>query len=626
MESKINFIPFSINRNDNTPPTFVNVNEYEGVESIKKINCFIGSNNSGKSRLIRHLYKVLKYQKPNNAIDVSAFDEAYHGEQWNALYIIHYFKRDFLPFHEAIAYLLDISNYTNNRNHILYQYANELLKYKGIIADNLEKLFTTYYSLLEQSYNVNKIGHQNWRCIRNIVHNPIPLERYDLVFTRNLNLQIDQLYNSVYYFLFKDFNISKLYIPTLRGMRTLANNVDYYSKRTFDDYKIPENKIFTGLSIYNSLQDYLLGNYNQRQLVKAFEDFLSKSFFDNLPVSLIPYRQSDVVYIRVGEKEHPIYNLGDGVQALILLTFPLFLQKDNELVVFIEEPEIHLHPKWQRFFLETIAEYFPKHYFFFTTHSNVLMNWHSSNIYYVKEGTNHTEIQRIETQHSEILENLGYQASDLLSANYIIWVEGISDKIYLKQFIKAYDKDLIEGIHYTIMMYGGCAQLRHFAIEDGESYKIRIDHISKNFGFCIDSDATKAKGFNLEKEKKNFKQACNDAEKFCWVTEVRETENLIPLDIWNEAAVTYAKTIKQHSTKNIPLTDVIYEEDDQYGDRMKTKVKVPKQKTVSVNDKIKMAQQVVKIFPKDITDLQKTPELFKRIEELVAEIKERNLL
>lgn len=629
MNAKLSFIPF-FKENDKKTAQFKSVNKFGGVQSIQQINCFIGSNNSGKSRLIRNLYAALDYKSVDNVINFEFFNITYHGEEWNNLYIIHYLRKKELlnDFHEAIEYLLDVSNYRlENTNHKLYYYVNQLQGYKKIIRDNLFDLLSPYYLLLEGSVRTNKVSPSNWSSIQQIV-NSTDNERYINGFCNVLDGQIDQLSDSVYSFLYQNFNIPKLYIPTLRGMRALVHNTDCYSQRTAKDYSIEPDNIFTGLSIYKELEDYLLGGFDKRKLVKAFEIFLSKSFFNNQIVELIPIRSNDVVHIRVGEKEHPIYDLGDGVQALILLTFPLFLRRDKACAIFIEEPETHLHPRWQRFFLETILEYFPKHQFFFTTHSNVLMNWHSSNIYYVKQDSDSdkTLVQRIDTQHSEILEDLGYQASDLLNANYIVWVEGVSDKIYLKQFIKACDPSLTEGLHYTIMMYGGCAQLNHFAIEKADSYKIRIDTISRNFGFCIDSDNSKGKGFSLNKEKTKFQQACKEASKFCWVTKARESENLIPLEHWKTAAIAYAKAIPNHAQETIILDDVTYSEDAIYGDRMKTNVTVSTGKPIAINDKIKMAQQVIKYFPKEEADLKLTPELFEKVSELVSEIKDRNLL
>ena len=87
--------------------------------------------------------------------------------------------------------------------------------------------------------------------------------------------------------------------------------------------------------------------------------------------------------------------------------------------------------------------------------------------------------------------DLGYRASDLLQANCIIWVEGPSDRIYLKYWLKAYDPDLVEGVHYTIMFYGG-RLLRHLSADDEEIDEfINLRRINQNLVIIIDSDRKK---------------------------------------------------------------------------------------------------------------------------------------
>jgi AAA15 family ATPase/GTPase len=71
----------------------------------------------------------------------------------------------------------------------------------------------------------------------------------------------------------------------------------------------------------------------------------------------------------------PIYNLGDGIQSIIAITMPLFLQEsileNKNILVCIEEPEHLLHPSLQRKLIETFFDKrFDNYQFFFTTHSN----------------------------------------------------------------------------------------------------------------------------------------------------------------------------------------------------------------------------------------------------------------
>ena len=178
-------------------------------------------------------------------------------------------------------------------------------------------------------------------------------------------------------------NFKRVYIPTLRGLRGYNDSIntakDIYKERTEKDYfkDLETLEIHTGLNLYNEITDMLLGNVQQRYNMMEFQKFLSKSFFDGDQVTLTPVRNSDLIKVKIGpEQEKYIFELGDGIQSLIILTFPLFKFLDENLLLFIEEPELYLHPGMQRKFIEIITdEQFSNHQFFFTTHSKSLFGY-----------------------------------------------------------------------------------------------------------------------------------------------------------------------------------------------------------------------------------------------------------
>ena len=89
-----------------------------------------------------------------------------------------------------------------------------------------------------------------------------------------------------------------------------------------------QQTLVTGENLYNELKEHLLGEPEQRNLVKSYEEKLSQYFFDNETVSLIPKHNQDVVNIKIGEdKQRPIYELGDGLQQAIILTYETYIKK-----------------------------------------------------------------------------------------------------------------------------------------------------------------------------------------------------------------------------------------------------------------------------------------------------------
>lgn len=207
----------------------------------------------------------------------------------------------------------------------------------------------------------------------------------------------------------KDSNLNysflKIYIPILRGLRpvnfgsnTDIKNINYdnfnfgsytpphdvdadvYKFRTLLDYFASEMRedpsfkdtIFTGLNTYQEIRRHMLSGKDEKQELKEeFEEYLSKNFFMNERVKLTPSEDKDVIMVKIGDEgQKPIYDLGDGIQSIIVNTLPLFLIKDeiedNEnALVFIEEPEHLLHPSLQRKLIETFNdERFEKFQFF----------------------------------------------------------------------------------------------------------------------------------------------------------------------------------------------------------------------------------------------------------------------
>ncbi|MCX6668847.1 MAG: AAA family ATPase [Methanothrix sp.] len=107
---------------------------------------------------------------------------------------------------------------------------------------------------------------------------------------------------------------------------------------------------------------------------------------------------------------------------LVMVTFAI----DSDCaIIFIEEPENHLHPEIQKKILGFIKSVKSKQ-FLLSTHSNIILNpYIVDKIFYVY--FNKTVIVSDETSKSEILYNLGYSVADNLVADAVILTEGPSD-------------------------------------------------------------------------------------------------------------------------------------------------------------------------------------------------------
>ena len=86
--------------------------------------------------------------------------------------------------------------------------------------------------------------------------------------------------------------------------------------------------------------------------------------------------------------------------------------------------------------------------------------------------------------------------------------------------------DLVEGLHYSIMFYGG-RLLSHLTANDPEVDEfISLRRLNRNIVIIMDSDRAK-KGSRINNTKQRIKKEFDQGPGFAWVTQGREIENYI---------------------------------------------------------------------------------------------------
>jgi hypothetical protein len=112
--------------------------------------------------------------------------------------------------------------------------------------------------------------------------------------------------------------------------------------------------------------------------------------------------------------------------------------------------------------------------------------------------------ERIEKSTSawRILDALGIKSSDISQSNGVIWIEGPSDRWYIKHWLKIFYREssqpeLKENVDYSFSFYGG-SLLSHLSISDSDSF-IDMLRINRNLVIVMDRD----KDF-LEDDEKNL--------------------------------------------------------------------------------------------------------------------------
>lgn len=481
------------------------------LDSVRKVNLLIGSNNSGKSRFLRGLLKTTSVTISDDQFTV---------------------KDSF----ERIS--KDIRMRTS-RSDGIEKPIKTLWKSIDKEKDTIKILRHKIVQLEDIIVNYNKqlTSHISSNSVSKIIRDYIRLSEEVLAY---LNKLIYSLTNSIK---------RKVYIPT---MRTLVSDDNLHSD-SFENvvkYKYGiENNVFTGQNLFDSI--YNLHNSSKIYQLEAFCNWISSNFYREHKVQLIPDRDSKNVLLKIdGTTLYPIYNIGDGVQQLILLLFPIYTSENNT-AFFIEEPETHLHPGLQRIFIETLLndEHLKKKNlrFFFTTHSNhfldISLDHEEISIFqFEKESPEKFNIKTNVKPNKEILDLLGVNTSSVFLANTSIWVEGPTDRKYISKWLKLYCEHkelpyLKEDIDFAFFEYGGNL-IEHYLFDKNFDEDVSESQVRKKIkAFALSNKVyLLADNDNIEEGSAKYKrrenlQSVSDKNFKYQNTEYREIENLLPVKV-----------------------------------------------------------------------------------------------
>lgn len=529
------------------------------VIEIKRLNFFIGKNNSGKSRFLRKIFAgrmpVVEtiHQGAYTFKNIKQFKEiTYQPKNYSSEWL-----SDTGIKHVSVKNLReDYESYTTGDVHPLrtpgertiYPLTDELkkyLRYPAFIYVNKEFILK----------------------LQNQINNEIK----DVQYVENIDsFEVEYYQQDDYVYAFKILNEwksnidsalekyrapEKYYIPILRGMRPVQSELPYRN-RTQQDYfadieHIDIENILTGENLYTHIQQQLLGKPQRRQTIQKYQVKLSQYFFNNLEVTLIPELESDMLCIKIGEDEQlPVAQLGDGLQQVIILTYHAFIQQDAVCSFFIEEPELHMHPGMLRqlmnFYLNET-----KHYYFFTTHSNHLLDMadESNEVMiqkFVKKSPDQFHIYRC-GRDRDLLQSLGVRPSSVYLANCTIWVEGITDRLYLAKYMEKYLRELeqsdvetyrryrrfMPNYHYAFVEYSG-GNIVHWHF--GEEFVSQNQDKGMNAKAVVSDMLLIADGDNLGKAKRVEGWTQELTKQNVYILPCKEIENTLPFKIITSVA------------------------------------------------------------------------------------------
>ncbi|MBY0271015.1 MAG: AAA family ATPase [Burkholderiales bacterium] len=264
-----------------------------------------------------------------------------------------------------------------------------------------------------------------------------------------------------------------------------------------------------------------------RAIRRVTEDIKRIFGIKTLEISATPDKKT--LHLTVDGRPFKLNELGAGVTQFILVLGNALIRSPD--YIFIDEPELSLHPSLQIDFLTTLASY-AKQGVVFATHSLGLARSLAPRIFTFQRGENGSIVKPFEQtpNYAEFLGEMSYSGYKELGYDRILLVEGVHDVSVAHQFLRMLGKD-----HKIVVIPLGGDQLAKggVEIELGE-----LKRLSSNIAALVDSEKTSEtdppKGERLE-----FKKTCEKLGFKVLLTERRAIENY-----FTDAAVKVVKSDK----------------------------------------------------------------------------------
>ena len=236
------------------------------LQELNKVNIFIGSNNSGKSKLLREILKVIKDTHYGNLKkrEILILIETLFGEV------------------ESLRKLVG-----NHAHHVLTQYSKVVLDFDH--ASNIKKEITridknydlnrtidrvqTFFNSINLFEPTDHVYINSIGLINNRIENPIKTDFLKKI--TYLKNHVFAISRQLLLYSFPDLsNYHKIYIPGVRTLRPFASRANIEND-TRKEYHFPDAiKIHNGQNLPQEIQNLKNASYAENKKIEEFQNFL----------------------------------------------------------------------------------------------------------------------------------------------------------------------------------------------------------------------------------------------------------------------------------------------------------------------------------------------------------------
>lgn len=220
-----------------------------------------------------------------------------------------------------------------------------------------------------------------------------------------------------------------LYLDKNRLFQTRCGN---FNKTRFDRLMEDFNFQYLKKSTLQNLNDDLdvkikkdkVENAFLAQAIKKFQEISGSQIRLDFLNNCEPFKNGFFATKKDNHQQIPLDNLGSGYEMIFSLLYSFYLaqQSGKQLIILIDEPELHLHPRLQEKFVDFILEFSKTAQIFITSHSPLLVKQILTNdqakISVLKtDGTNVYELQKRVLPYPSANE-INFLAFDLATEEY----------------------------------------------------------------------------------------------------------------------------------------------------------------------------------------------------------------